>query len=141
MKPMKSVSRRSLLKLAGATAATTAGASLIPTAAGAKDKMTGNTGNLVHIVYYWLKDPADKDKLIEGLKMLVTAKNIKSSYVGTPQKTKADVMEMSWDIMLLMVFDKPEGIDLYHKEDVHQKFVDGYGKLWSKTLKFDALNV
>lgn len=138
---MKNVSRRNLLKMAGATAATTAAASLIPAIAEAKHKMTGKTGELVHIVFYWLKDQADKDKLIEGLKMLVTAKNIKSSYVGTAQKTKPDVMEMSWDIMLLMVFEKPEGIDLYHKEDVHQKFVDGYGKLWSKTLKFDSLNV
>lgn len=138
---MKNVSRRNLLKFAGATAATTAAASLIPTTADAKHKMTGTSGNLVHIVYYWLKDQADKEKLIEGLKMLVTAKNIKSSYVGTPQQYKADVNEKSWDVMLLMVFEKPEGIDLYHKEDVHQKFVDGYGKLWSKTLKFDALNV
>lgn len=138
---MKSVSRRSLLKYAGATAAATAGALLIPTAADAKHKMTGKTGELVHIVYYWLNNKEDKDKLVEGLTMLVTAKNIKSSYVGTPQKSKPDVMEQSWDVMLLMVFDKPEGIDLYHKEDVHQKFVAGYGKLWSKTLKFDSLNV
>ena len=138
---MKSVSRRNLLKYAGATAAATAGASLIPTAAEAKHKMTGKSGELVHIVYYWLNNKEDKDKLVEGLTMLVTAKNIKSSYVGTPQDYKADVNEKSWDIMLLMVFEKPEGIDLYHKEDVHQKFVAGYGKLWSKTLKFDALNV
>jgi hypothetical protein len=137
---MKKVSRRSLLKFASATAATTAAASLIPAVAEAK-KMTGKSGELVHIVFYWLKDQADKDKLIEGLKMLVTAKNIKSSYVGTAQKTKPDVMEMSWDVMLLMVFEKPGGIDAYHKEEVHQKFVDGYGKLWSKTLKFDSLNV
>ena len=137
---MKNVSRRSLLKYAGATAAATAAAAIIPSVAEAK-KMTGKTGQLVHIVYYWLNKPEDKDKLIEGLTMLVTAKNIKSSYVGTPQQTKADVMEKSWDVMLLMVFDKPEGIDAYHKEEVHQKFVAGYGKLWSKTLKFDALNV
>ncbi len=137
---MKNVSRRSLLKLAGATAATTAAAAFLPATAEAK-KMTGKTGQLVHIVFYWLNRPEDKDKLIEGLTMLVTAKNIKYSWVGPPQQIKADVMEKSWDVMLLMVFDKPEGIDAYHKEEVHQKFVDGYGKLWSKTLKFDSLNV
>ncbi len=98
----------------------------------------------MHQVYYWLKNPdneADKQKLITGLHELVTVKQIKYSHIGVPQVFKADDPLKSYHVSLLMVFDEPTGIDEYHKDDIHQKFVKECGGLWSKTIKFDALAV
>ncbi|MBC7721240.1 MAG: Dabb family protein [Pedobacter sp.] len=99
---------------------------------------------LMHQVYYWLKNPDsedDKQKLIKGLHELVTVKQIKYSHIGVPQVFKADDPLKNYHISLLMIFDEPSGIDEYHKDDIHQKFVKDCGGLWSKTIKFDALAV
>ena len=99
---------------------------------------------LMHQVFYWLKTPdsaKDKQKLIDGLHELVTVKQIKYSHIGVPQVYKADDALKGYHISLLMVFDEPSGIDEYHKDDIHQKFVKECGTLWSKTIKFDALAV
>ena len=99
---------------------------------------------LMHQVFYWLKNPdsiEDKQKLIDGLHELVTVKQIKYSYVGEPQVYKADDALKGYHVSLLMVFNEPKGIDDYHKDDIHQKFVKECGGLWSKTIKFDALAV
>lgn len=99
---------------------------------------------LMHQVFYWLKNPEsaeDKQKLINGLHELVTVKQIKYSHVGVPQVYKADDALKGYHVSLLMVFDEPSGIDEYHKDDIHQKFVKECSGLWSKTIKFDALAV
>ena len=139
---MNNVSRRKFLGTASlATLATTAFGCI---ATSKKSTNEVAKQKLMHQVYYWLKNPdneADKQKLITGLHELVTVKQIKYSHIGVPQVFKADDPLKSYHISLLMVFDEPTGIDEYHKDDIHQKFVKECGGLWSKTIKFDALAV
>ncbi len=141
---MNNLDRRKFLVTAGLAA-------LATTAFGfSKPPLTGEAncapikGSLMHQVYYWLKNPeseADKQKLIKGLQELVTVKQIKYAHVGVPQVFKADDQYKGYHVSLLMVFDKPGDIDVYHKDDIHQKFVSECKDLWVKTVKYDALAV
>ena len=137
---MTNFSRRNFLGTVGlATLATTAFGSSKKASTSDEPKQ-----KLMHQVFYWLKNPdsaEDKQKLIDGLHELVTVKQIKYSHVGVPQVYKADDPLKGYHISLLMVFDEANGINEYHKDDIHQKFVKECGGLWSKTIKFDALAV
>ena len=133
---MNRLSRRKFLAAASlATIAVTA--SGISKSAPAKQ-------SLMHVVYYWLKNPdneADKQKLIDGLHQLVMVKQIKYHHVGVPQTFIADDPLKGYHVSLLMVFDEPGDIDVYHKDPIHQKFVAECGNLWVKTVKYDSLGV
>ena len=133
---MNRLSRRRFLAAASlATIAVTA--SGISKSASAKP-------SLMHVVYYWLKNPdndADKQKLIEGLHQLVTVRQIKYHHIGVPQTFTADDPLKNYHVSLLMVFDAPEDIDVYHKDPIHQKFVAECGTLWVKIVKYDSLGV
>ncbi len=120
-------------------------ATLATTAFGSSKKLITNDAQkqkLMHQVFYWLKNPdsaEDKQKLLDGLHELVTIKQIKYSYVGVPQVYKADDPLKGYHVSLLMVFDEPNEMAEYHKDDIHQKFVKECGNLWLKTIKFDVL--
>lgn len=139
---MNNVSRRKFVGTASlATLATTAFGNIITSKKNTSDVAKQK---LMHQVYYWLKNPdneMDKQKLVAGLHELVTVKQIKYSHIGMPQVFMADDPLKNYHISLLMVFDEPSGIDEYHKDDIHQKFVKECGGLWSKIIKFDALSV
>lgn len=97
---------------------------------------------LMHLVLYYLKNPdsvEDKQKLIAGLKELVTVKQVKTSHVGVPMDFKADDPFKNYQVSLLMIFDDKGDINIYHKDPIHQKFVAECGNLWAKTLKYDSL--
>jgi len=134
---MKSLSRRRFLAAASLAA-------IAATASGISNRRISDKQSLMHVVYYWLKNPdndADKQKLIEGLHKLVTVKQIKYHHIGVPQTFKADDPLKSYHVSLLMVFDEPEDIDVYHKDPIHQEFVATCGQLWEKTVKYDSLGV
>ena len=114
------------------------------TASGISSKTPPLKQSLMHVVYYWLKNPdndADKQKLIEGLHQLVTVKQIKYHHIGVPQAFTADDPLKNYHVSLLMVFDEPGDIDVYHKDPIHQKFVSECKDLWVKTVKYDSLGV
>ena len=136
----KSVSRRKFLMQAGlASVGATALGAMMPSAAMASSE---GKQSLMHLVLYYMKDPdkpEDRQKLITGLKELVTVKQIKASHVGVPMDVKADDPQKNWHVSLLMIFEDKGDIDIYHKDPIHQKFVKECGNLWSKTVKFDSL--
>ena len=117
------------------------GAAALPLHVFAQQPTLGK-GSLMHIVFYYLKNSdseADKQKLIKGLHELVTVKQIKFSHVGVPMEFKADDVFKNYHVSLLMVFETKEGIDEYHKDPIHQKFVSECKDLWVKTIKYDSL--
>ena len=137
---MNALSRRKFLASATLAAIATAATG----SNGNKNTLVSNKQSLMHMVYYWLKNPsseADKQKLIIGLHELVTVKQIKYHHIGVPQTFKEDDPLKSYHVSLLMVFDEPGDIDVYHKDPIHAKFVAECGNLWVKTVKYDSLGV
>jgi hypothetical protein len=96
----------------------------------------------VHHVNLWLKDKADKPKLIEGLYSLTPITHIRDIHIGIPAETFRDVVERSYDVSLLILFDTPEAQEAYQVDPTHLLFVENYAKpLCSKVVVMDSVNV
>jgi hypothetical protein len=135
----KPLSRRKFISHTALTAMGVGAIAALPVYASAQGKQS-----LMHLVLYYMKDneqPGDRQKLVNGLKELVTVKQIRYSHIGFPQEFKAEDPQKNWHVSLLMCFDDKGDIDIYHKDPIHQKFVKEYGMLWGKTIKFDSLGV
>jgi len=95
-----------------------------------------------HHVHFWLKDKADKEKLIEGLYSLVPIKSIRDIHIGVPADTNRDVIDRSYDISLLILFDDKAAQDAYQDDPIHLLFVDNYAKpLAAKVVVQDSVNI
>jgi hypothetical protein len=118
-------------------------ASLVAATPIINDKMTNNSNasQVVHHVFFWLKNPGsetDRKQLIEGLKTLKAIKEVKQLLIGTPASTeKREVVDNSFDVSELMYFDNVEGQDAYQIHPVHKAFVDKYSHLWEKVIVYD----
>jgi hypothetical protein len=108
-------------------------------------KMTDEkkTSQVIHHVFFWLKNPgseADKKQLIEGLNTLRTIKEIKQLLIGIPASTeKRDVVDNSFDVSELMYFDSATTQDAYQVHPAHKAFVEKYSHLWERVVVYDML--
>lgn len=132
---MKSTTRRKFIATA-AVLTTGVAASAIPPA-------TPKKKQLVHHVFFWLKNPdsiADRDKLVEGVKTLSKIESIRKLHVGVLASTeKRDVVDTSWHVSELMFFDNVEGQNIYQSHPVHLAFIEKYSHLWAKVVVYDAM--
>ncbi len=108
----------------------------------------GNTiekKSLVHHVYFWLKNPSsaeDLAKLVEGVTSLKKIETIRQVKIGSPAKTtKRDVIDDSYSISLLTVFDDINDHDVYQEHPIHTKFVETYSYLWNKVVVYDSMDI
>lgn len=95
----------------------------------------------VHHVYFWLKNPdskADKDKLVAGLKKLSKVSTIKWFHIGYPAATNREVIDSSYSISWLTLFNDKAGQDSYQTDPIHLKFVEECAALWSKVVVYDT---
>jgi hypothetical protein len=135
---MEKQNRRTFVATAAALGVTAA-ASAMPTME-KKDKK-----QLLHHVFFWLKNPnskEDQQKLIEGLRTLSKIETIKKLHIGIPASTeKRDVVDNSYHVSELMVFDDVEGQNVYQVHPLHKKFVEQYSSLWEKVLVYDSIDI
>ena len=100
---------------------------------------------LVHHVFFWLKNPdsvSDRDKLVEGLKTLGKIKSVRKLHIGIPASTeKREVVDNSWQLSEIMFFDDEAGQKIYQDHPVHKAFVEKYSHLWSKVIVYDAAEI
>ncbi len=98
---------------------------------------------LVHHVFFWLKNPdskEDRDKLVEGLHTLAKIETIRKLHVGVLATTeKRDVVDTSWQVSELMFFDDLAGQTTYQTHPLHLAFIKNYSHLWAKVVVYDAM--
>lgn len=98
---------------------------------------------LVHHVFFWLKNPdskEDRDKLVEGLQTLAKIETIRKLHVGVLASTeKRDVVDTSWQVSELMFFDDLAGQAVYQSHPIHLAFIKNCGHLWDKVVVYDAM--
>ncbi len=97
----------------------------------------------IHHVYFWLKNPSnagDRQKLVDGLTKLSSVKTIKMFHIGKPAKTSRDVIDTSYSISWMLIFDTPEDQESYQVDPIHLKFVEECSYLWSKVLVYDSVD-
>lgn len=96
----------------------------------------------VHHVHFWLKDKTDKQRLIDGLNTLLPITHIRQIHIGVPAETFRDVVDRSYDVSLLLLFDTPEAQQAYQVDPTHEIFANEYAKpLCSKVVVQDSVNV
>jgi hypothetical protein len=98
----------------------------------------------VHHVYFWLKNPDsadDKKKLIEGLQKLSKVKTIKSFHIGQPATTNRDVIDRSYAVSWLVLFDNGADQESYQTDPIHLKFVEECSSVWNKVIVYDSVDV
>ena len=105
------------------------------------DYLTAQSGQIIHHVFFWLNNPdseSDKQQLIEGLNTLGTIDEVKFLLVGTPASTiKREVVDNSFDVSELMIFDSIEAQDAYQVHPMHTEFVQSYSHLWERVVVYD----
>lgn len=98
---------------------------------------------LVHHVFFWLKNPdskEDRDKLVEGLHTLAKIETIRKLHVGVLASTeKRDVVDTSWQVSELMFFDDLAGQAIYQSHPIHLAFIKNYSHLWARVVVYDAM--
>lgn len=97
----------------------------------------------IHHVYFWLKNPhskEDREKLVTGLETLTTIDTIDMFHIGVPASTNRDVIDRSYAISWMLVFDNIDDEEAYQHHPVHKKFVEDCSHLWSKVIVYDSIN-
>ena len=115
------------------------------TAIFASQKMIdGNMDKLfVHHVYFWLKKPGspeDTAALLAGLKKLSKVSTIKSFHIGKPADTNREVIDRSYALSWLALFDNKADQDSYQTDPIHLKFVEDCSHLWEKVIVYDSVD-
>lgn len=129
--------RRKFLSQAGLAVAATA---ITPAVAQTTNPANGR---FVHHVYFWLNNPdstADRDKLVEGLRTLVSIKDIQMHHIGVPANTDREVIDRSYAVSWLLVFGDKAAQDRYQVDPVHLDFVKNYSHLWKKVVVYDSVD-
>jgi len=101
--------------------------------------MKTKDNKIAHQVYFWLKNPEDRQKLIDGVNTLKKIKTVRQIHVGIVAGTeKRDVIDTSWGVSLLLFFDDIAGEAIYQTDPLHLDFVKNYSSLWNKVVIYDA---
>jgi hypothetical protein len=97
----------------------------------------------VHHVLFYLKNPnneADRNKFMEGVKLLSTITTIQQLHLGTPTVSKREVVVSDYTFSLLCIFDSAEKEEAYQIDPIHDQFKNDYAHLWEKVVIYDSPN-
>jgi hypothetical protein len=140
---MEKQTRRTFIATAAALTVTATGISL--SAAAQKTMDTKNKRQLVHHVFFWLKNRDSKEdlnKLIEGLRTLEKIESVRKIHIGVPASTEIrPVVDATYSASELIFFDDVAGQDIYQVHPIHKKFVDEYSHLWEKVIVYDSIDL
>lgn len=99
---------------------------------------------VIHHVFFWLKNPDSKEdlnKLLEGLRTLEGIETVRKIHVGVPASTeKRDVVDNSYSASEILFFDDTAGQKVYQDHPIHQKFVENCSHLWEKVIVYDVID-
>lgn len=97
----------------------------------------------IHHVYFWLNNTgnnADRDLLVEGLRKLSKATTIKQFHIGMPANTNRGVIDSSYAVSWMLIFENDADQATYQTDPIHLKFIEGCAHLWSKVVVYDAVD-
>jgi hypothetical protein len=102
------------------------------------------SNKFVHHVYFWLKNPGsaeDRVALIAGLEKLSKTGIINYFHIGLPAATNRDVIDTSYAVSWLLLFNTAEDQASYQTDPDHLLFVKECSHLWSKVVVYDSEDV
>lgn len=104
-----------------------------------------NKSQVIHHVFFWLKNPSSQEdlkSLIKGLKTLENIETVRKIYIGVPASTELrDVVDSSFSASELLFFDDLAGQENYQNHPIHLKFVKDCSHLWKKVVVYDFVDM
>jgi hypothetical protein len=100
-------------------------------------------GIFIHHVYFWLTEPtnkAHKKLLKEGLQKLSSVKTIQRFHIGEPANTSRDVIDSSYSLSWILIFNNPADQDSYQTDPIHLRFIEECKHLWSRVVVYDSVD-
>jgi len=97
----------------------------------------------IHHVYFWLKNvgnDADRHQLVEGLIKLSKTSTIRQFHIGKPANTSRGVIDSSYAVSWVLMFDNDADQATYQTDPIHLKFIEECAHLWSKVVVYDAVD-
>lgn len=97
---------------------------------------------LVHHVFFWLKDPKNIEARNEfeiGLNALVKVPLVKSYHIGTPIESTREVVDDSFTYSYIAFFKNEGDQNIYQTHPIHLKFIEDCQHLWEKVVVYDAM--
>ncbi|HCL82934.1 MAG TPA: hypothetical protein DIC22_03110 [Chitinophagaceae bacterium] len=101
-------------------------------------------GIFIHHVYFWLAEPKNADHkqaLIDGLKKLSSVSTIQRYHIGVPANTKRDVIDSSYSVSWILIFNNAADQDSYQVDPIHLQFVDECKHLWKRVQVYDSVDI
>ena len=96
----------------------------------------------LHHVFFYLNDhnAANVQSLVDGLQKLSAASTIRQFHIGIPADTNRDVVERSYSVSWLVLFDNGADQESYQTDPIHLAFIDQCSHLWNKVVVYDSVN-
>ena len=95
-----------------------------------------------HHVFFWLKNSEsaeDRDALMEGLQKMSAISTIRQYQIGLPVRSDRAVVDSSWSVSWLNIFDSAEDEATYQAHPIHMEFVKNCSHLWKKVVVYNAV--
>ncbi len=101
--------------------------------------------NFTHVVYFWLKNPDNKEdrKDFEKSlkKFLQNSQYAETKFIGTPANTPREVVDNSFTYSLILSFPSKEIQNLYQQEPAHLLFIKESEHLWERVQVYDSVGI
>jgi hypothetical protein len=97
----------------------------------------------IHHVYFWLNNSdsaEDLKQLKAGLQKLTVIETIGMYQIGVPAATNRDVIDKSYSVSWMLMFDNLEDEEIYQHHPLHKKFVEDCSHLWRKVVVYDSVD-
>lgn len=99
-------------------------------------------GNIIHQVYFWLKEGITEEEemdFLEFFRLLKTIPGIKSIYVGKPAPTNPrPVVDNSFSYSITVSYEGMDEINVYEVHPIHLDAIEKYKKYWVKVEVKDS---
>lgn len=109
------------------------------------DQKKNNKSKILHHVFFWLKNPDSKEdlnKLLEGARKLKKINTVKKIHIGIPAETPPRaIIDSSYNVSLLLIFDDISGQNIYQDHPLHQEFIKECSQLWERIIVYDSIDV
>lgn len=106
-------------------------------------KNTTSKLGLIHTVYFWYTDDADKSTLIAFEKSIENLGNIPTVvkyYYGPPAATKErGPLDNTYDMAVNIFFEDLAGHDVYQLDPIHLNLLAEYKHIWKKVKVYDNI--
>ena len=102
------------------------------------------TGPLLHIVFFWLKEPDNKEDCAEFeaaiKKLILTNTQATANHLGCPADSeKRSVVDNSFTYCYTMSFPNLDAQNKYQRDPTHKLFIEEASHLWERVLVNDSI--